>query len=203
MQMDHDEAVLSRAAAWLRDHSRRDERQPFFLAVSFTHPHEPYLARPEHWERYRHEDIPMPATPLLPESGRDLHSRRLLAIYGLLKGDVADAHVRTSRHAYLANCSWVDDMTGTLIDTLETAGFTNDTVILFTSDHGDMLGERGLWFKRHFFDHAARVPLILHAPLGLPPRAGPNPSPWWTCCRRFAALRGSTSRNGRRAVRTA
>ena len=165
MQMDHDEAVLSRAVAWLLDVS---DRQPFFLAVSFTHPHEPYFARREHWERYRHEDIPMPATPLLPESERDLHSRRMLAHHGLLEGDITDGHVRTARHAYLANCSWLDDMVGTLLQSLEATGASDSTVVLFTSDHGDMLGERGLWFKKHFFDHAARVPLILHAPRRFP-----------------------------------
>ena len=164
MQMDHDEAVLSRSVAWLRDRSRHRDGRPFFLAVSFTHPHEPYFARREHWERYRHEDIPMPSTPLPPEPERDLHSRRMLAHHGLLEGDITDAHVRTARHAYLANCSWLDDMAGTLLEALEAAGFANDTAVLFTSDHGDMLGERGLWFKKHFFDHAARVPLILHAP---------------------------------------
>ncbi|MCY4500738.1 MAG: choline-sulfatase, partial [Alphaproteobacteria bacterium] len=165
MQMDHDEAVLSRAAAWLLD---RSGRRPFFLAVSFTHPHEPYFARREHWERYRHEDIPMPATPLLPESERDLHSRRMLAHHGLLEGDITDGHVRTARHAYLANCSWLDDMVGTLLEALGTTGVSENTVVLVTSDHGDMLGERGLWFKKHFFDHAARVPLILHAPRRFP-----------------------------------
>ncbi len=172
MQMDHDEAVLSRAAAWLLDVS---DRQPFFLAVSFTHPHEPYFARREHWERYRHEDIPMPATSLLPESERDLHSRRMLAHHGLLEGDITDAHVRTARHAYLANCSWLDDMVGTLLKSLEATGASDNTVVLFTSDHGDMLGERGLWFKKHFFDHAARVPLILHAPRRFPAARRPEP----------------------------
>ena len=164
MQMDHDEAVLARSVSWLRGLPRGRDRRPFFLAVSFTHPHEPYFARREYWERYRHEDIPMPATPLLPEPARDLHSRRMLAHHGLLEGDITDGHVRTARHAYLANCAWLDDMVGALLAALEAAGAAQDTAILFTSDHGDMLGERGLWFKKHFFDHAARVPLILHAP---------------------------------------
>ena len=129
-----------------------------------THPHEPYFALREHWDLYRHEDVPMPATPLLPEPERDLHSRRMLAHHGLLEGDVTQDHVRIARHAYLANCSYLDAMVGRLLDTLEATGLSRDTVILVTSDHGDMLGERGLWFKKLFFDHAARVPLIVHAP---------------------------------------
>ena len=106
----------------------------------------------------------MPATALLPESERDLHSRRMLVHHGLLEGDITADHVRTARHAYLANCSYLDAMVGTLLDTLEATGLSRDTVVVVTSDHGDMLGERGMWFKKHFFDHAARVPLVIHAP---------------------------------------
>ena len=164
MQMDYDETVLFRAVARLHDFSRQPNRQPFFLLVSFTHPHEPYFAMREHWERYCHEDIPMPATPLLSETERDLHSQRMLVHHGLLEGDITPDDVRNARHAYLANCAYLDSMIGKLLHTLETIGLSRETVVLFTSDHGDMLGERGMWFKKHFFDHAARVPLIIHAP---------------------------------------
>ena len=106
----------------------------------------------------------MPATPLLPETERDLHSQRMLVHHGLLEGDITRDHVRTARHAYLANCSYLDEMTGKLLDTLEATDLARNTVVVVTADHGDMLGERGMWFKKHFFDHAARVPLIIHAP---------------------------------------
>ena len=164
VQMDHDEAVAFRAVSRLHDFARRTDRRPFFLVASFTHPHEPYFALREHWERYRHEEVPIPATPLQPEPERDLHTRRMLAQHGLLDAAITEGHVRTARHAYLANCSYLDAMVGRLLDTLEATGLARDTVIVFTADHGDMLGERGLWFKKHFFDHAARVPLIIHAP---------------------------------------
>ena len=163
-QMDHDEAVLFRAVSRLHDFARRTDGRRFFLLASFTHPHEPYFALREHWERYRHEAVPMPATPLLPEPDRDLHSRRMLAHHGLLDEAITEDHVRTARHAYLANCSYLDAMIGRLLETLEATGLARDTAIVFTADHGDMLGERGLWFKKHFFDHAARVPLVIHAP---------------------------------------
>ena len=168
MQMDHDEAVLFRAVSRLHDFSRQPDRRPFFLLASFTHPHEPYFSLRRHWERYRHEDVPMPATPLPPEPERDLHSRRMLVHHGLLEGDITEDHVRTARHAYLANCTCFDAMVGRLLDTLEATGLARDTVVVVTSDHGDMLGERGLWFKKHFFDHAARVPLVVHAPSRFP-----------------------------------
>ncbi len=164
VQMDHDESVLFRALSRLHDFARDPGRRPFFLLASFTHPHEPYFALREHWERYQHEEVPMPATPLLPESERDLHSRRMLVHHGLLAGDITEAHVRTARHAYLANCTYLDAMIGRLLDTLAATDLVRDTVIVVTSDHGDMLGERGLWFKKHFFEHASRVPLVIHAP---------------------------------------
>ena len=164
VQMDHDEAVLFRAVSRLHDFARDPDQRPFFLLASFTHPHEPYYALREHWARYRHEDVPVPATPLLPESERDLHTRRMLVHHGLIDGDITEGHVRTARHAYLANCSYLDAMIGRLLDTLAATGLARDTVIVVTADHGDMLGERGLWFKKHFFEHAARVPLVIHAP---------------------------------------
>ena len=164
VQMDHDEAVLFRAVSRLHDIAREPDRRPFFLLASFTHPHDPYFAPKRHWGRYRHVDVPMPVTPLLPEPERDLHSQRMLVHHGLLDGSITEEDVRTARHAYLANCSYLDEMVGTLLDTMEATGLSRDTVVVVTSDHGDMLGERGLWFKKHFFEHAARVPLILHAP---------------------------------------
>ena len=174
MQMDHDEAVLFRAVSRLHDFAREPDRRPFLLVASFTHPHEPYFARREHWDRYRHEEVPMPATPLLPEPERDPHSQRMLLHHGLLDGDITGDHVRTARHGYLANCTYLDEMVGRLLDTLEATGLARTTAVVVTADHGDMLGERGMWFKKHFFDHAARVPLVIHAPWRFAPVRRPE-----------------------------
>ena len=163
VQIDHDEAVLYRARAKLHDYARGDG-QPFFLVASFTHPHEPYYCLRRWWERYRHDDIPMPETPLLPSSERIPHTERLLRHHSLLDEAISDARIRIARHAYLANVSLLDDMIGTLLETLGLTGLARNTVILVTADHGDMLGEHGLWFKKHFFEHCVRVPLIVSAP---------------------------------------
>jgi len=163
VQIDHDEAVLYRAKSKIHDYART-EGQPFFLLASFTHPHEPYYALQKHWDRYRHDDIPMPVTQLQPAKARDLHTDRILRHHSLLDSGITESHVRTARHGYLANVSYFDDMLGDLLDTLRQTGLSRNTVILLTADHGDMLGEHGLWFKKHFNDHASRVPLIVHAP---------------------------------------
>lgn len=123
----------------------------------------------------------MPATPLLAETERDPHSQRMLVHHGLLEGDLTPGDVRNARHAYVANCTRLDTMIGKLLDTLETIGLSRETAVLFTSDLGDMLGERRRWFKKHFFDHAARAPLIIHAPAsgtmsGAPGAPAPSPA---------------------------
>ena len=166
VQIDHDEAVLYQATAKLHDYAR-DRSQPFFLVASFTNPHEPYYCQPKHWNRYRHEDVPMPATPLQPAESRELHTERMLAHHALLDESITDARVRVARHAYLGNVSYVDDMIGRLIATLQATGLYENTVIVVTADHGDMLGEQGLWFKKHFLDHCAKVPLIIVSPDGI------------------------------------
>ena len=173
VQMDHDQAVVYHAQSKLHEFARA-ETTPFFLVASFTHPHEPYYCLQTHWDRYRHEDIPMPQTPLQAPEQRGAHTERMLAHHCLADGDITDSHVRTARHAYHANVSYFDDMVGSLLDTLSATGLDRNTVVIITSDHGDMLGEHGLWFKKHFFDHCARVPLIVYGPNWVHPSSHPD-----------------------------
>ena len=104
----------------------------------------------------------------MPTVGRpadpDPHSRRLGHVMSADTSAVTDEQIRNARHAYLANVSYVDAQIGAILDTLATHGMADDTVVLFTADHGDMLGERGLWYKMNFFEPSAAVPMILHAP---------------------------------------
>ena len=95
---------------------------------------------------------------------------------------VTEADVRRARHAYYGAISYVDDRVGELLDTLRSFGLAEDTVVIFTADHGDMLGERGLWYKMHFFEWAVRVPLIVPAPGRFARRAGGVPVRWSICC---------------------
>jgi arylsulfatase A-like enzyme len=81
-----------------------------------------------------------------------------------LSFDITEDNVRRSRRAYFANISYLDEKVGELVDTLTRTRMLDDTVILFCSDHGDMLGERGLWFKMSFFEGSARVPLMIAGP---------------------------------------
>jgi choline-sulfatase len=161
-QLDYDDEVGFQAVRKLRDLARTGDARPWFLTVSFTHPHDPYVARRDHWNRYDHDSIDLPTIGRV--SDPDPHSKRLAHVISSDITDVTDDQVRSARHAYLANTSYVDDFVGELLDTLDRIDHSDDTVVLFTADHGDMLGERGLWYKMSYFEHSARIPMIVHAP---------------------------------------
>jgi choline-sulfatase len=167
-QIDYDEAVMHAARRCLFDLARSEDKRPFCLAVSLTHPHDPFNIEQRYWDRYDDTDIDMPRVAALPDA--DPHSRRLRQIYGMDAQPVSDAHIRAARHAYYGAVSYVDDQLGVLRETLGAAGLEDDTAIVFLSDHGEMLGERGLWYKMSFFEGASRVPLIVHAPGRFVPR---------------------------------
>lgn len=161
MQIDFDDLVTFHARQHLYDVARSEDDRPFFLQVSYTHPHEPYLCQKAYWDLYDGVDIPLPTVPPLEEEDRDAHSRRLLSDFGMLNLKFSDADIRRARRAYYGSISYIDQMVGQLIDTLKDIGQHENTVIIFTSDHGDMLGERGMWFKKHFYEASLRVPLII------------------------------------------
>jgi choline-sulfatase len=94
----------------------------------------------------------------------DPHSRRLRHVCGLELQPVNDAQTLAARRAYYGAVSYVDDQVGVLLAALADARFADDTIVLLLADHGDMLGERGLWYKMNFFEPACRIPLIVHAP---------------------------------------
>ncbi|WP_317055375.1 choline-sulfatase [Roseovarius rhodophyticola] len=161
VQMDFDDLVTFHAIQHLYDLARSDDTRPFFLQVSYTHPHEPYLCQKKHWDLYEDADIALPAVPAMQADDHDAHSARLLNDFGMLDLRFSDEDIRRARRAYYGSISYLDEMIGRVLATLDATGQRENTVILFTSDHGEMLGERGMWFKKHFFEHALRIPLII------------------------------------------
>lgn len=124
---------------------RPSDSRPFCLTVSLTHPHDPYTIHREYWDRYEGEDIPLPSVTI-PEGEQDPHSQRLLNVCGLKDADLPDEAIARARRAYFGAMSYVDDNVGKLLKVLEDCGMDEDTIVVFSSDHGDMLGERGLWY---------------------------------------------------------
>ena len=170
LQIDFDDEVAFAAERWLYDRARDDDTRPFFMMVSFSHPHDPYTITRDYWDLYDHDAVPMPAVGFVPPAERDPHGRRLFDNYDGGRHRVTEAHVRNARHAYLGMISYLDDKIGRLMKTLAASGAADETVVVFASDHGDMLGERGMWYKMSFREPSARVPLIVHAPGRFAPR---------------------------------
>ena len=170
LQMDYDDEVEYCATQKLYDLARDTDERPFFLTVSFSHPHPPYTTGQEHWDRYRHDEIDMPSVPPIPLAERDIHSRWLYESHGMDEVEITDDMVRNARHAYYGNIEYLDDKVGRLMKVLEDCQLREDTIVIVLSDHGEMLGERGMWYKQNFFEWSARVPLIFHAPSRLAAR---------------------------------
>ncbi|MDE1922346.1 MAG: choline-sulfatase [Gammaproteobacteria bacterium] len=172
-QIDFDDEVVFNARQKLFDMARGRDRRPFCMVVSMTHPHDPYVTPQAYWDRYADVDIDMPKVRLAA-ADLDPHSRRLRHVCGLDLQDVTDDQVRAARRAYYGSISYVDDQVGVLLKTLADARFADDTIVVVLADHGDMLGERGLWYKMSFFEPACRIPLIVHAPGRFAPRRVPT-----------------------------
>ncbi|MBX2878831.1 MAG: choline-sulfatase [Granulosicoccus sp.] len=164
LQMDYDDEVIHRACQHLYDRKRYGDGRPLFMTVSFTQPHDPYVSRREFWDLYEDEDIDDPRVPPIPLKQMDPHSQSLFHHYSLHKFDVTQDIYRRARHGYYAMISDVDNKLGLLRTALADCGMTDNTIVIFTSDHGDMLGERGLWFKKTLYEPAIRIPMIMSWP---------------------------------------
>ena len=161
-QMEFDDEVAYEAVRKIYDLARGNDERPWCLTVSFTHPHDPYLARRRYWDLYEDCDQLLPSVGAMPYELHDPHSKRIFDANDWRSFDITEDHIRRARRAYFANISYLDDKIGEVLDTLERTH--QEAIILFVSDHGDMLGERGLWFKMTFFEGSARVPLMISAP---------------------------------------
>lgn len=161
-QLAYDDEVGYVSQKAIRDFTRSVDERPWCLVTSFIHPHDPYATRQKYWDLYEGRDIPLPKVSLLSDA--DPHSKRLETVMDLVGADITDEDVLRARRAYYGNVSYVDEWVGKLRETLVECHADDNTVIVFLSDHGDMLGERGLWYKMSFYEWSCRIPLIIHAP---------------------------------------
>jgi choline-sulfatase len=168
-QLDFDDEVVFTAERAIYDFARSRDERPFLLVASLTHPHDPFAIPQRYWDLYKADDIDMPGAPIPPES-LDPHSLRLRHVCAMDAETVTQANIRDARRAYYGAVSYVDENVGRLLAALRDSGLDRDTIVVFTSDHGEMLGDRGLWFKMSFFEGASRAPLVVSAPQRYAPR---------------------------------
>lgn len=163
-QLEFDDEVAYHAKLKLHQLARREEQKPFCLTVSFTHPHDPYVTRHKYWDLYSEDSLPEVKVPRIPVEQQDPHSKRLYNAVDFQNFDISQQDIKNARRAYCANISYLDEKIGEILDTLDECQMSEETIIVFTADHGDMMGERGLWYKMSFFEGSMRVPLIVNAP---------------------------------------
>ncbi|MGN6796312.1 MAG: choline-sulfatase [Streptosporangiaceae bacterium] len=161
-QLDFDEEVTFAAERSLFGHIRSGDERPFCHVVSYTHPHDPFTIPRQWWDLYQDADIPPPRLP--DPDGRHPHEQRLRAVCAMAGARPTDDQVRAARRAYYGAISFVDDQIARLLTVLRETGRLDDTVVIVTSDHGEMLGERGAWYKMSFYEGSTRVPLLVSWP---------------------------------------
>jgi choline-sulfatase len=156
----YDREIASRAQIWLREEAPRQSK-PWVLFVSFVAPHFPLIA-PPHWY-YRYLDhAPMPK--LYREKNLHPSATDQAENTGYDKYFKDEAAVKRARAGYFGLISSLDENIGHVLDTLEDVKLSSTTRILYTSDHGDNLGARGLWGKQVMYEEAIRVPMIIAGP---------------------------------------
>ena len=156
------DGIAASAAVKLIEQYVKDDRR-FFLAVGLYRPHTPYVAPKRYFAMYPADELTVPRVPdeyleTLPPAARDSLTRKPE------HARISDELARQAMQAYYASITFADAQLGRVLDALEQSGAAENTVIVFTSDHGYHMGEHGHWLKTTLFENAARVPLIIAGP---------------------------------------
>ena len=167
--LEFDERAQSEALKYLAQKGAQKRQnasyQPFFLCVSFNFPHEPFWPPQKYWDMYEDESIETPKLPPDFEKRYSAMDRWLNRHHGVDKVDLQKpSSLRRLWRAYYALITYIDDKVGELVDQLKDNNLANDTIIIFTSDHGDMLCQKNMVQKRCFYEPSARVPLVIVRP---------------------------------------
>ncbi|MGB3865734.1 MAG: sulfatase-like hydrolase/transferase [Xanthobacteraceae bacterium] len=164
MYTTYDRDITARAQVWLREEARRYTDKPWILFVSLVCPHFPLTAPPEHFYRYYDQDLPLPK--LYDERKKRQHPyiedyRRSFAYDDFFE---TPEMVKRAQAGYLGLCSFLDENIGKILQAARDGGWIENTRVVYTSDHGDNVGSRGLWGKSTMYEESVGVPLIVAGP---------------------------------------
>lgn len=174
--LEYDERTHCAALEYLRrqvrdqwyegaDTSVGANERPFFLSVSYHHPHQPFQVPQKYWDLYEGVTFPIPEIPEAIEETWSQLDRWLHYSHGLDKKNIADpANLQLMYRCYYGLISYIDDLVGELLTALDDLALADSTLVVFASDHGEMLGTRGMIQKRCFYEQSARVPLLIRKP---------------------------------------
>jgi choline-sulfatase len=160
---DYDQRITEAAEAWLAERTREKSNKPWMLFVSLVCPHFPLMARPEWYDLYPEDKVPWPS--MYSEAERPTHPY-IKAIRESMIYDQGfdESKVRKALAAYFGMVSYLDNNVGRLIKALEDTGLADSTRVIYTSDHGDNLGTRGLWGKSTMYEESVGVPMMMAGP---------------------------------------
>lgn len=157
----HTDALMADDAEWVLERCAKRADRPFFLAVGFFRPHTPYVSPKPYFDKYPEQE--MPVVQGVAEDQADIPRPGLGSAKKEQEGMTDDLR-RQARQAYLASISFMDAQVGRVVGALDRLGLADNTIIVFTSDHGYHMGEHGLWQKMSLFEESSRVPLLIVAP---------------------------------------
>lgn len=157
----HTDGLMADDAEWVLERCAKRQDRPFFLAVGFFRPHTPYVSPKPYFEMYPEKDMPVVQGVKedqadIPPPGLGSHKKE--------QEKLTDDLRRQCRQAYYASISFMDAQVGRVIAALDRLGLADNTIIVFTSDHGYHMGEHGLWQKMSLFEESSRVPFLIVAP---------------------------------------
>jgi choline-sulfatase len=153
----HDETANLHAIEYLKNH--RDDDSPFALFIGYYQPHAPFVAKSEYYDMYRDSDLTFDI--------EHLHEAYLPLLHTLqLDREIDPVKLSTAIKAYYGMVSHIDSLFGEILTTLEECGLAENSIVIYTSDHGEMLGQHRLWHKMCFYEDSVRVPFIVHHPQG-------------------------------------
>jgi choline-sulfatase len=160
----YDARIADQASEWLKEHAT--DEKPWVLFTSFVNPHPPFTAPQEFYDRYPVADMPLPTQWREEEWPNQPALDYLRRYFGWELGFSAD-EIRNAVATYYAMCTYVDQQIGQVLTALDQQGLAEQTRILYTTDHGAMMGAKGLWGKFAMYDEAAAIPLLMAGP-GVP-----------------------------------
>ncbi len=157
-----DGVVTRESLAFLLEHQDKSPEKPWFLCVGYSRPHFPFTAPGRYIRRHLADPPPLPRRPEGYPEALHPHDRFIVDDFHLY--DYSDDVQVRGLAAYYACVDYMDDCIGELLEGCRRAGLLENTYIVYTSDHGEMAGEHGMWSKRTFYEGSARVPLLIAGP---------------------------------------
>jgi choline-sulfatase len=161
--MDHDRAVTAGVLEFFKQRKQGDK--PFFLLAGYLTPHFPLIVPEPYWAHYR-DKVPMPVVPEGFLTSLPLNYRHLRVAFH--EEDVPPDLVKKGRELYYGLTEWMDAEAGKVLAALGASAAASNTVVIYTADHGENMGEHGLWWKSAAYDQATHVPLIVSWPAQWP-----------------------------------